>query len=74
MIKPWIDVYEHPDYGTVRVFWHYEDGYHGLVPALSYQTDMFTPDGEVEHLRGWILSVRIDRSISVSAVSPTLEA
>ncbi len=56
-----IDIYTHPEFGQITVFW--EDG----LP-VSYQSDLLTPDGEVEHLREWMKSVRLDRSLSMSAL------
>ena len=62
------DEYVHPDYGMVRVYWRLESGFRGLVP-FSFELDLLIPDGEVEALTKWIEGVRLDRSISVSAVS-----
>ncbi len=62
-----IDEYIHQEYGTVMVAWRDERGYHGAVP-YAFEVDMCTPDSEVEDLTRWMRSVRLDRSISVSAI------
>ncbi len=67
MIDP--QVYEHDEFGSIIVHWRDEVGYDGSVP-FSFEADLFTPDGEVHHLTEWMRSVRLDRSISVSAFDP----
>ena len=60
-----LDVYTHPEFGELRVWWQEEPGYTGLVP-FSFEADMFTPMAEVEALTRWMKGVRLDMSISVS--------
>jgi len=66
-------VWEHPDYGELRVFYRWEgstlDGYR-WVPFF-WEQDLFTPSDEVERLHEEILSLRIDRPPSVSASEPS---
>jgi len=59
--------YMHDHFGTVVVHWRDEVGFHGVVP-FSFEADLFTPDSEIDDLTSWMRSVRLDRSISVSAV------
>ncbi len=61
-----IQEYIHELFGEVRVLWHEEPGFSGVVP-FAFEADIFTPDGEVEDLTSWMRCVRLDRSISVSA-------
>ena len=65
-VAPKLQEYVHPDYGMVRVHWRTECGYRGVVP-FSFETDLLTPDSEVQALMDWMRCVRLDRSISVSA-------
>ncbi len=58
--------YEHKRFGSIVVLWRDEVGYDGAVP-YAFEADLFTPDSEIESLTEWMRSVRLDRSLSVSA-------
>ncbi len=64
--------YVHEEHGVIVVHWREEPGYHEEVP-YAFESDLFCPEGEVEHLREWMKSVRLDRSVSVSGMD-TLES
>ncbi len=64
--------WEHPDWGTVRVFYRWtatEYGFSNVAVAVEF--DLFTPVSEqtamVLDLRSRNQAVRVDRSVSVSA-------
>ncbi len=62
--------YEHPDHGVVRVFFRWESsvGPGSRWVPMGVEFDLFTPDSECEALQALLEDVRLDRSISVSAV------
>ena len=67
--------YEHPDHGVVRVFYRWESSsLGGLVYApFGVEFGLFTPDSEVDLLTEELTRVRLDMSISVSAIDPYTE-
>ena len=66
-LAPKLQEYVHEEFGTIRVHWRDELGYMGVVP-FSFEADLFISDSEIDDLTSWMRSVRLDRSISVSAV------
>ena len=60
---------EHPDYGTVRVFWRWVkmSPWSWSISPVAIEFDLFTPDSEKRALLDMLDLVRIDRSVSVSA-------
>ena len=66
-LAPKLQQYVHDEFGSIVVHWRDELGFNGVVP-FSFEADLFTPDSEIDDLTSWMRSVRLDRSISVSAV------
>ena len=65
---------EHPEYGTLRVFWRWEyapDGNSGHPIPVAIEFDLFTPDSEKEvilhDLRMRRSPDRIDSTVRVTA-------
>ncbi len=61
--------YEHPDHGLVRVFyrWVPQDHEEFTWEPYAVEFDLFTSNSEREALLKELVSVRVDKSVSVSA-------
>ena len=57
--------YEHPEYGTLRVLFHWEAHEGGFFwrPWLI-ECDLFTPDSEIEALRALLKADRVDSHLA----------